>query len=211
MTFSLRRGRAVRLSACAPAAGRCQRTSRGQPSLRNEHIRWTRIAEEYVKLVLAVGPARPRLRGCILRSAGVEDEAASRQARGLRPIAAERALISAAELKAARPNRRTRWRAFGCTYLQRQLSALAARVRMLNGERLSFDEESKALYDAVAPTQPESHSRRSSTALEKRFPGSGPLVERYDAYRRAFVIPRDGSTRCSRARSRHARSARAST
>ena len=42
-------------------------------------------------------------------------------------------------------------------YLERQLSALAARVRMLKGERLSFDEESRALYDAVAPTLPESH------------------------------------------------------
>ena len=30
------------------------------------------------------------------------------------------------------------------------LGALTARVRMLKGERLSFDEESKALYDAVA-------------------------------------------------------------
>ena len=27
--------------------------------------------------------------------------------------------------------------------------------------------------------------------LERRFPGSGPLVERYDAFRRQFVIPRD--------------------
>ena len=42
-------------------------------------------------------------------------------------------------------------------YLKRQLSSLRARVRMLKGERLSFDEESKALYDAVAPTHPESH------------------------------------------------------
>src|SRR5690349_14238075 len=31
-------------------------------------------------------------------------------------------------------------------YLQKQLAAMAARVRMLKGERLSFDEESKALY-----------------------------------------------------------------
>ena len=37
-------------------------------------------------------------------------------------------------------------------YLEKQLSAMSARVRMLKGERLSFDEESKALYDAVAPT-----------------------------------------------------------
>ncbi len=76
-------------------------------------------------------------------------------------------------------------------YLERQLSALSARVRMLKGERLSFDDESKALYDAVAPTYPESHFQEILDRLEKRFPGRGPLVERYAEYRRAFVIPRD--------------------
>jgi hypothetical protein len=76
-------------------------------------------------------------------------------------------------------------------YLQRQLSALAARVRMLQGTRMSFDEESRALYDAVAPTLPESHFQEILDRLEKRFPGSGPLVERYEAFRRNFVIPRE--------------------
>ena len=74
-------------------------------------------------------------------------------------------------------------------YLDRQLSALAARVRMLKGERLSFDEESKALYDAVAPTLSESHFQELLGALEKRFPGDGPLVVRYDAFRRGYVVP----------------------
>ena len=76
-------------------------------------------------------------------------------------------------------------------YLERQLSALEARVRMLKGERLSFDDESRALYDAVAPTFPESHFQEILDRLEKRFPGSGPLVERYETFRRGFVIPRD--------------------
>jgi hypothetical protein len=76
-------------------------------------------------------------------------------------------------------------------YLARQLSALSARVRMLKGERLSFDEESRALYDAVAPTYPESHFQQILDRLETRFPGNGPLVERYDAFRRSFVIPRE--------------------
>ena len=76
-------------------------------------------------------------------------------------------------------------------YLDRQLSALSARVRMLKGERLSFDEESKALYDAVAPTYPESHFEQILAKLEQRFPGEGPLVERYDAWRRPFVISKD--------------------
>jgi hypothetical protein len=76
-------------------------------------------------------------------------------------------------------------------YLERQLSSLGARVRMLKGERLSFDAESKALYDSVAPTYPESHFQAVLDRLERRFPGQGPLVGRYDAWRRAFVIPRD--------------------
>ena len=37
-------------------------------------------------------------------------------------------------------------------YLQKQITALAARVRMLKGEKLKFDDESRALYDAVAPS-----------------------------------------------------------
>jgi hypothetical protein len=76
-------------------------------------------------------------------------------------------------------------------YLEKQLAAMGARVRMLKGERMSFDEESKALYDAVAPTYPESHFQEVLDRLDQRFPGSGPLVERYDAWRRAFVIPRE--------------------
>ena len=76
-------------------------------------------------------------------------------------------------------------------YLERQLSALGARVRMLKGERLSFDEESKALYDAVAPTHPESHFKAILDQLEKRFPGEGPLVARFEAFRRQFVVPRE--------------------
>lgn len=76
-------------------------------------------------------------------------------------------------------------------YLEKQLAAMAARVRMLKGERLSFDEESRALYDAVAPTNSEAHFQQVLDRLDKRFPGQGPLVERYDAWRRAFVIPKE--------------------
>ncbi len=40
-------------------------------------------------------------------------------------------------------------------YLTKQLQSLIAHTRMLEGDNLSFDEESKALYDAVAPTHTE--------------------------------------------------------
>ena len=77
------------------------------------------------------------------------------------------------------------------SFLRRQLEAVAARLRMLQGERLSFDEESRALYDAVAPTQPESAFQEVLNQLDARFPGSGQLVERYEAFRRAFIVPKD--------------------
>ena len=76
-------------------------------------------------------------------------------------------------------------------YLDRQLSSLLVRVRMLGGERLTFDEESRGLYDAAAPVLPDSHFEKLTAELARRFPGTGPLVDRYEAFRKQFVIPRD--------------------
>jgi len=76
-------------------------------------------------------------------------------------------------------------------YLEKQISALAARVRMLKGEKLKFDDESRALYDAVAPTYPDSHFDQIIVQLEKRIPGEGPLWERYENWRKPFVIPKE--------------------
>jgi hypothetical protein len=73
-------------------------------------------------------------------------------------------------------------------YVRRQLEALGARVRMLSGAKLSFDEESRALYDAVAPTHPESYFQAIVNELEPLLPGSGTLIERYDAFRKDFII-----------------------
>jgi len=73
----------------------------------------------------------------------------------------------------------------------RQLAALRARVSMLGGRKLSFDEESKALYDAVAPRHTEAEFKKVLDDLEKRLPGRGTLLERYEAFRSRFVIPKD--------------------
>jgi hypothetical protein len=76
-------------------------------------------------------------------------------------------------------------------YLARQLEALRARAAMLTGTRLSFDEESQALYDAVAPTHTEAEFASVLAALEAKLPGTGPLVDRYDEFRKQFVIAPD--------------------
>jgi len=76
-------------------------------------------------------------------------------------------------------------------YLQKQISALAVRERMLKGEKLKFDDESRALYDAVAPTYPDSHFIQIIKQLEAKIPGNGPLWERYENWRKPFVIPKE--------------------
>jgi hypothetical protein len=76
-------------------------------------------------------------------------------------------------------------------YLARQLQALSARAAMLAGTRMSFDQESKALYDAVAPVHTETEFKDVLASLDSKLPGSGSLVDRYDEFRRQFIIPRD--------------------
>ena len=146
------------------------------------------IAEGYVKLVLAVGQHDADYVDAYYGPPEWKKEAETTKA-SLESIASQAQNLMAELGRVAAPS--DEMQRLRVQYLERQLAALAARIRILKGERLSFDEESRALYDAVAPTQPESHFQEILDRLAKRFPGEGPLVERYDKYRRAFVVPRE--------------------
>jgi hypothetical protein len=147
-----------------------------------------RIAREYVRLVLAMGQHDKDYVDAYYGPEDIKKEAERAKltlddiAAGVRSLQAQLQGMTppAGELERLHHQ-----------YLQKQLAAMGARLRMLKGDRLSFDEESQALYDAVAPTYPASQFQAVLDRLEKRFPGSGPLVERYDAWRRAFLIPRE--------------------
>jgi hypothetical protein len=145
------------------------------------------IAEGYVKLVLAVGQHDAAYVDAYY---GPQDwkAASERQKRPLADIDAEaEGLIREA---GPRPSGDS-LEVLRHEYLVKQLQALRARVRMLSGVRMSFDEESAALYDAVAPTYPESYFQAALDELDRRLPGRGALVDRYDAFRQGFVIPKD--------------------
>ena len=75
------------------------------------------------------------------------------------------------------------------SYLRKQLGALVARSDMLLGRKFSFDEESRLLYDAVAPTNDAAHYQAIVDRLGATLPGSGPVAERYQAFRQGYVIP----------------------
>jgi hypothetical protein len=148
------------------------------------------LAERYVKLVLAVGQHDTDYVDAYYGPPTWRKEAETAR-RELADIDREASDVLAA-LDAARPTAgaeelvRLRHQ-----YLMRQLESLRVRVSMLRGEKLRFDEESKALYDAVAPTHTEAEFESILKDLEGRLPGRGSLVDRLDAFRARFVIPKE--------------------
>ena len=152
------------------------------------------IAERYVKLVLAVGQHDADYVDAFYGPPEWRAEA-ERQKMPLRQIDAGAAQLIAEVPALSIVNRRDELVVLRHEYLRRQLDALRARVRMIEGATLTFDEESKALYDAVAPTHPDVFFEGTLDELAALLPGDGSLVERYETYRQKLAIPRDRLTR----------------
>lgn len=148
------------------------------------------IGEAYVKLVLAVGEHDD---GYVDAYYGPDEwrEAAARRGRSLDEIRTEAERLLAG-FPALPPD------AEGIvelrrTFLERQLESLVARIGMLEGKWLPFDEESEALYDARAPVMDEAYFEavlaELDLLLEDEGLAEGSLIERYETFRHAFVIP----------------------
>jgi hypothetical protein len=146
------------------------------------------IAERYVKLVLAVGQHDADFVDAFYGPAEWKTDAA-KQKIPLPQLRADAEALIAAIPALSEAERKDELVVLRRAYLIRQLEALQARVRMLEGTRFTFDEESKALYDAVAPVHPESYFQEMLNDLERRLPGKGSLIDRYDAFRQRFVVP----------------------
>ena len=150
------------------------------------------VAERYAHLVLALGQHDPDYVDAFYGPAEWKTQA-EQEKKSLNAIGAEAAKLSATliETPIAPDTADSDLRQLRREYLHKQLAALGARVRMLNGEKLKFDDESRALYDAVAPTYSDSHFDRIISQLETKIPGEGPLWERYEKWRKPFVIPKE--------------------
>ena len=73
--------------------------------------------------------------------------------------------------------------------MERQLIAVKAKIDLLAGRKMSFDEESKALYDVVAPAYDEARSRSIRKELEEAVPGKEDMVARLANYQARFTVP----------------------
>jgi len=145
-----------------------------------------RLAEEYVKLALALGELDPGYVDAYYGPPAWQEEARSHRksldqvGKGASALLSQLAKVSppAEELVRLRHD-----------YLTHQAQALEARVQILQGRKLSFDEESRALYDAVSPSFPDSHYDSILAQVAHALPGEGSLGDRYAALRQRFVIP----------------------
>ncbi len=146
------------------------------------------IAESYVKLVLALG----RHDADYVDSYYGPPEWKAEAGRGRRPLPEIQSEADALLGRLSRiPEPAEEMPRLRHRFLVRQISALRARSSMLAGKVFSFDEESLALYDAVAPTNTEEHFRKLTGRLAGLLPGAGSLGERYEAFRHDFVVPKE--------------------
>jgi hypothetical protein len=145
------------------------------------------VAPRYVALVLAVGQHDEGYVDAYYGPPEWQTAAASRKV-PLDQLASEaaalRILVGQVDVSGAEEIVKLRKE-----YLDKQLVAVATRIAMLRGQRFTFDEESRALYDAVSPRVPESERLAIIDSLSAAVPGTAPLAQRLEAFRREFVIP----------------------
>ncbi len=175
------------LVAAVAAGGGCLRTA--LPTAQSDNA----AAESYVRLVLALGQHDSNFVDAYYGPPEWRTDAT--QAAWDLPAINKRAAVLEVDLRrlppvdAATPD--AEMVGLRRAYLARQLGALRARVAMLQGRRFPFDEESRELYDAVAPRNTEASFQAPADAIGVKLGGVGDLAPRYAAFKQAFVIPPD--------------------
>jgi hypothetical protein len=76
-------------------------------------------------------------------------------------------------------------------FLAAQLTAAGTRLRMMQGEKLSFADEAKGLFGVAPDIKPLESYDAVIAKIDALVPGSGPLPERVEAFQNRFNIPTD--------------------
>jgi hypothetical protein len=147
------------------------------------------VAERYTRLVLALGNHDADYVDAYYGPpAWREEEAAAKRPLAMIQAGADSLL---AVLPALAPRGGDETLQLRHRYLVLQLQAVRARAAMLGGQRFTFQDEARALYDADVPRVPEPEFRQVLARLDALLPGTDPLPVRVERYRQQFVIPRE--------------------
>lgn len=93
------------------------------------------------------------------------------------------ALYKASELSSQKQQR--------VSMLAKQVQAALTKLKLMEGEKLAFDEEASLLYDAHPPHFTLSYFDSLLQEIDQSLPGRGSLAERWATYRKQFEIPKE--------------------
>jgi hypothetical protein len=145
------------------------------------------IARDYVKMTLEIGEREP---GYVDAYYGPPEwaQAAKKAPRAL-PALASQAHSLVHRASAIAPSRLAPMERRRRAFLLAQLHAAETRLRMLQGEKLSFVEEAKGEFGVDVKTRPLSSYDPVLERIAKLVPGTGELSDRVDSYQDRFKIP----------------------
>jgi hypothetical protein len=146
------------------------------------------IAESYVKLVLEIGLYDDVYVDAYFgpsewkppESAKQDPFPAERLDGRVRELIERLAKIDAREFTPLEKQRRA--------YLGKQLSSAKAKIELLAGRKMSFDEESKALYDVIVPARDDAYFQGLLDTLGRALPGDDELYWRFNTSRNKFTV-----------------------
>lgn len=143
------------------------------------------IGEGFVKLALALGQHDPAF---VDAYQGPEDWAKDAK-EAQRPLSdleqdAQGLLISVRRANAGQETVRG-------AMLEKLIRAALTRIQMAKGKTFAFDEETRLLYDAVAPHYDLAEFDAALAEADALLPGDAPLPDRVEAFRNALAIPQD--------------------
>jgi len=147
------------------------------------------IARDYVQMTLEIGE---REQGYVDAYYGPPEwQAAARANTRTLPQLAEAAAALDARLAAIQPAGLDALSQRRLGFLKGQITAARTRLRMAQGERLTFEEEARGLFGVTPELRPLSSYDAVLARLETIVPGTGPLAERLEAFQSRFTIPRE--------------------
>jgi hypothetical protein len=147
------------------------------------------IAKDYVQMQLEIGEREP---GYVDAYYGPKEwaDAAKAAPRSVADLAAEARRLTG-RVNAVDPAGLEPLELRRRDFLLAQLTAASTRLRMLQGEKLSFQDEAEGLFGVRPELKPLEHYDPILARIERLVPGSGPLWQRADAFQDRFTIPKE--------------------
>lgn len=143
------------------------------------------VARDYVRTQIAIGQKEEGYIDAYYGPPALEAEGkAVAAAEGLPQLAERVAALQsrAAALNATDPRR--------AAFLRAQLTAATTRLRMLQGEKLSFADEAEGLFGVRPQLKPLAAYDPVLARIEALVPGQGPLSDRVESFQNRFTISR---------------------